>query len=228
MRFTAILFLLLGVFVVNGQTTKLSVQESAEYKDQAKAKSIEAIHTTEDGITGVVREAKRDLIFDIFEANLDRIFNEVIKIEKKERFVGELYSDEKIKFFTVYSPKKTERILYCHVFDLRNKKLSKAKLLETKVERKQLLFSMQNKRQTSFAISPNGNYFAVSTDNIRKNSNSYDIRVFDAQSLKLIHKKTYQEYEKKFYQHNDLSVDNDGTVFALGKLFEFPDVLLGL
>ena len=59
-----------------------------------------------------------------------------------------------------------------------------------------------------FSLSPNGNYFAIATDNIRKNKNSYTIRVFDAKTEKLIFKKAYQEGVKRVFEHNDLYVDN--------------------
>ncbi len=204
---------------LTAQTTTLKVSESEAYKDKVKAKNIHAIHTTANGLTGVIREAKRDILFDIFDKDLNKIFSEVVEIEKKEHFVGELFYDEEIKFFTVYSPKKTERIIYCHIFNLKDRSLKKKKLFETSVEKKQILFSGQNKRQTSFAISPNGEYFAVTTDDIKKNANSYQIRVFNTNDLSLKFIKNFQEDENRFYEHNDLLIDNSATVFALGRLF---------
>ena len=46
------------------------------------------------------------------------------------------------------------------------------------------MFSGQNKRQTNFSISPDNKFIAIATDNIKKNSNSYDIHVFDSETLK--------------------------------------------
>lgn len=221
MKKLALIVMLLALHFATAQesTTKLTVTESEEYKDKVKANDILSIHTTESGLTGIVRNSKRDILFDIFDANLKKVFNEVVESDKKETFVGELFYDNEIKFFTVYAPKKTERIVYCHIFDIAAKTHKKVKLFETTVEKKQLLFSGQNKRQTSFAISPNGNYFAITTDNIKKNSNSYTIRVFNANNLSLLYEKAYQEHEKRFYQHNDLSIDDNATVYGLGKLF---------
>jgi len=199
--------------------TSLAISESEEYKDEVKAKDILSIHTTQSGLTGVVREAKRDLLFDVFDANLKKTFNKVVEIDKNERFIGELFFGDEIKFFTVYAPQKTERIIYCHIFNLTNKSLEKVKLFEASVEKKQALFSGGNKRQTSFAISPNGDYFALTTDNIKKHSNSYTVRVFEASTLNERYQKTSQEYEEQYYEHNDLSIDNEANVYALGKLF---------
>lgn len=212
--------LLISIVSFSQSTTTLSVSESEEYKDEVKAENILAIHTTNSGLTGIIRSSKKDILFDVFDANLNKVFNEVVESDKKERFVGEVFFGNEIKFFTVYSPKKTERIIYCHIFDLEKKSVKKVKLFETTVEKKQALFSGGNKRQTSFAISPDGNYFAVTTDNIKKNANSYTIRVYNASNLELVYKKAYQEHEERFYQHNDLSIDNNATVYALGKLFK--------
>lgn len=201
-------------------TTKLTVLESAEYVDEVKADNILSIHTTDSGLTGIVRDSKRDILFDVFDENLNKIYSKVIESDKNETFVGELFYGTEIKFFTVFSPDKYKRTIYCHIFNLSDKSHKKIALFETDVEKNQSLFSSNNKRQTNFAISPNGNYLAVTTDNIKKNSNSYTIRVFDASNLDLVFSKAYQEHEERYYQHNDLSITNEAIVFALGKLFK--------
>lgn len=217
-------FLLLACFIAvsaaySQTTTKLNVSESEQYKDEVKAKDILAIHTTNSGVTGIVRDSKRDFLFDVFDTDLNKIFTKVVDSERNEVFVGEVFSGDELKFFTVDSPKKTERIIYCHIFNLAQKSVKKVKLFETSIEKKQALFSGGNKRETSFAISPSGNYFAVTTDNTKKHSNAYTIRVFDASNLNLLFEKVYQEHEDRFYEHNDLSIDDEANVYALGKLF---------
>ncbi len=215
-------FLLLVLFInsisAQNQTT-LKIIESAEYNDEVTANAILAIHTTNTGITGIVRDSKKDILFDIFDVDLNKIFSKTIDSDKKETFVGEVFFGDEIKFFTAYAPEKTERIVYCHTFDITNKKATKEKLFETTVEKSQELFSGGNKRQTSFAMSPNGSYFAVATDNIKKNSNSYTVRVFNASNLELVFEKAYQEHQERFFQHNDLAIDNNAKVYSLGKLY---------
>ncbi|MGF1555961.1 hypothetical protein [Paucihalobacter sp.] len=87
------------------------------------------------------------------------------------------------------------------------------------VEKNQPLFSGGSKRQTSFALSPNGNFLAVATDNVKKNLNSYTIRVFNANTLKLVFTKSYQEDKEKFFMPNDLVVDDLGQAYVLGKKY---------
>ncbi|MGB3149114.1 MAG: hypothetical protein WBB27_00510, partial [Maribacter sp.] len=164
---------LLMNFVSAQNQTTLKIIESAEYSDQVTANEILAIHTTNSDFTGVIRDSKKDILFDIFDENLNKVSSKTIDSDKNETFVGEVFYGDEIKFFTVYAPEKTQRIVYCHTFNLKSRTATKHKLFETTVEKSEELFSGGNKRQTSFAMSPDGNYFAVATDNIKKNANSY-------------------------------------------------------
>jgi hypothetical protein len=217
--------LLLYLFVITSQviysqtTTSLTVHESPEYKDEVRVHEILSIHTTKSGKTGIIRKAKRNIQLDIFDAQLNKTFSKTIDHHKREIFVGEIFHNEEIKFFTVFSPKKKIRILYCHIFNLKDKSHKKVKLFETTVEKKRSLFFARNKRQTAFAISPDGNYFVINTDNYKKNINSYTIRVFDAASLQLVYTKMYQTHEDRYFEPNDLLIDNNQTVYTLGKSF---------
>jgi hypothetical protein len=219
-RLLLILFII-SIFTAQAQkTSKLKVTESEEYKDDVKTFDIKSIHTTTSNLTGIVRESKKDILFDVFDGNLKKTFSKIVDSDKKERFVGELFYGDEIKYFTVYSPKNKERIVYCHTLNMATKTYNKKEIFSSTVEKKQSLFSGRNKRQTSFALSPNGQYFAMATDNIKKNLNSYTIRVYNAQTLEMIYKKSYREDAERYYQPNDLTVSDGGTVYSLGKLFK--------
>ena len=215
-----ILPLFLIQFSIAQKTSKLQVRESTEYKDEVKTFDIKSIHTTSSNLTGIVRESKRDILFDVFDSDLKKVFSKTVGIDRKERFIGELFFDDEIKYFTVYSPRKNERVVYCHVLNLERMSYKREEIFRTSVEKKQSLFNGDNKRQTSFALSPNGQYFAMSTDDIKKNFNSYTIRVYDSKSLAMIYKQSYREDTERFYEPNDIMVSNDGNVYALGKLFK--------
>jgi hypothetical protein len=94
--------------------------------------------------------------------------------------------NNQLKLFTVDAPHKDLRMLYCHTLDLDTKAYTKTLIFETEVEKKQNLFGSRKNHKTSFALSPDGTYFAIATDNIRKNKNSYTIRVYDSETEKLI------------------------------------------
>ena len=217
------LFLLCLLIISNAMfaqsTTKLKVSESAEYEDNIKTIGILAIHTTESGETAIIRNGKKTFLFDIFDTKLNKTFSKAVEANKEEEYVGDLFYNNQIKLFTVYSPEKDERILYCHTLDLTTKSYTKTTIFKVNVEKNQSLFGSRKKHNTNFALSPNGNYFAIATDNITKNKNSYTIRVFNSKNEKLLYSKSYQEDENKKFEHNDLYVDNDATAYSLGKLF---------
>ncbi|WP_298419971.1 hypothetical protein [uncultured Kordia sp.] len=216
-----VLFCLLG-YVLNAQeevTTKLKITESAQYKDEVKVGEIDVMYTSPAGKTAIVRFGKKNILLDVFNGNLDKEFFKVIKKEKKEVYKGHLSFDDEIKVFTVYSPKKKERILYCHTFNIKNNTHKKTKLFEANVKKGGGLFSGSNKRQTSFAISPNQQYIAIATDNIKKKSNSYRIHVYDTENLNLVYIKSYRDHEEQYFSHNDLIIDDEATVYSLGKLY---------
>jgi hypothetical protein len=214
------LFLLLTFSFSYAQTTTLKVSESAEYKDKEKAKDILTIHTTENGLTGIVRESKRDLLFDVFDRDLKKQHSLVIESSKNEDYVGEVVFGDEIKVFTVFSPSVKERLVYCHIFNLKSGSHSKKMLFEATVARKKYLFSSRNERQTSFDLSPNGKYLAIATDNIYEDVNDYSIRVFDAVTLELLYIESYQKHKEKYFKHNDISVTDSAEVFILGKLYK--------
>ena len=201
------------------QNTRLNVRESSEFKDEVKSDDVLSIHTTNNNLTGIVRNSKRYLLFDIFDESLNKIFSKVVETSKKEDYVGDLYFENVIKIFTVFSPDKSNRTIYCHIFDLDAKSHEKVEIFSTTVEKEQNLFSGKNKRQTSFALSPDGNYLAIVTDNVKKNLNAYTARVFYSNNLELVYQKSYQEDKEKYFEPNDVVIDNSGTIYSLGKKF---------
>lgn len=217
-----LLFLCLFSYVSNGQEsiTKLKITESAQFKDEVKVKGIDAMYTSPSGKTAIVRFGKKNILLDVFNKNLDKEFFKIIKKEKKEVYKGHLSFGDEIKVFTVYSPKKKERILYCHTFNIKNNTHKRTELFKANVKKGGGLFSGSNKRQTSFAVSPNQQYIAIATDNIKKTSNSYFIHVFDTENLSLIYKKSYQDHKENYFRHNDLIINDDATAYSLGKLYK--------
>jgi len=201
------------------KTSTLTVKESLVYKDKVKAGEILSIYTSENNLTGIVRESKKNLLFDVFDDKLNKIHSKVIETNKKEIYVGSLFYNDEIKVFTIFSPSKKERIVYCHIYSLKDNTHKKIELFSTTVEKNYNIFSGKSKGESRFAISPNSEYLVIITDHKSKNSNSYTARIFDASSLKLQFQKKYQDHQEKYFEPNDLIIDDEGTAFVLGKLF---------
>ena len=211
--------ILIAATAFSQNTTNLKVLESVEFKDKVKSGAVLSIHTSPSGFTGIVRNSKKNLLFDVFSETLGRINNVLIPKDKNEIFHSDLTFNNTLKVFTVFSPSKKERVVYCHEFNIADGAHKKTKLFKADVDKNQSIFSGSNKRETGFALSPNGKYFVVSTDDIKKNSNSYTVHVYDSETLSLIYKKGFQENIEKFYEANDLFIDDDANVYSLGKLF---------
>uniref|UniRef100_UPI00404AFD5C hypothetical protein n=1 Tax=Flavobacterium sp. TaxID=239 RepID=UPI00404AFD5C len=219
MRKIICIILLLSINIVIPQaTSQLKVFESPEFKDEISVNGVLAIHTTNTGKTGLVRANKNNFLLDVFDDKLNKVFTKRIESSKNESFNGYVNYENEIKYITVLSPSKRERTVYCNVFNIENKTYFQKELFKANVE-KGGLFTGRNKRGTNVSISPNGKYIAIATDNIKKNLNSYKIHVFDSETLNLMFEKTYQEDKDNYFEPNDLFVDDQANVFALGKLF---------
>ncbi|MGB5820991.1 MAG: hypothetical protein WBG90_16015 [Saonia sp.] len=191
--------------------------ESQKYRDQYKITTVRSVNTTKDNHTIIARTHTDALIFETFDENAKGEKVMIKELEKEEAFAGEFFYDNKVKIFTVHSPSKVERIINCHIYDVKNHSYEKIELFKTTVEKKSALFSSQNKRQTNLAISPSENLIAIATDSIKKNSNSYLVHVFDAQSLKLIYSKNYYSNPEKHFKSTDMIIDDNGNVYSIGK-----------
>ncbi|AZQ43995.1 hypothetical protein [Nonlabens ponticola] len=219
-----IIFLLLSVLASQvlcaQEASKLEITKSKVFDDKSKAESILAIHSAANGNVVTVRGSKRKYHVHFYDENFSELNHQIVDRERKQKFIGAIKTDDLLRFFTVYSPKKDERIVYSHTIDMASKNVTTRTLFEQEVEKKQSLFGSRRNHRTNFSVTPDGAHFAIATDNNRKNKNSHTIRVFEAASSKLVYQKSYQEGEEILYEHNDLFIDDDLNVYSLGKLFE--------
>ncbi|PHQ31192.1 hypothetical protein [Leeuwenhoekiella nanhaiensis] len=202
------------------KTSSLKVAESAPFEDDSNTYEVVALKTTPENQTGIVREGKRDLAFEIFDENQKRVFSELVDIDRKEKFIGQVFGGTIIKVITVNEVSREDREVSCYSFDLANRSVTKTPLFTAQVDRNEDLFFLSRKRQTSIAISEDSRYFAVATDDFNKNSNQYTVRVFDAQDLSLKFQKAYQDGGERYFEPNDIFITNDAEVFVVGKLFK--------
>ena len=218
--FFFLLFLGFNAFPSFSQSSYFSVKESQKFTDNKRETNVLAVHTNDKDQTIVAREARRELIFEVFNKNAKNIFDKTIKLATYESFNGEIFYDDELKVFTVHKVNLRTRVIYAHILNIETKRYRKVELFTTTVERGQQLFLAGLKRQTYFALSPDEKLLAIATDNISKNQNSYLIHVLDAKSLSLIYKKKYYEDEQKRFNLSSLAIENDGNVYSLGKEYQ--------
>jgi len=210
-------------FVSNGQeaTTKLKVTRSVEFKDAVKVGSIKVMHTSATGKTGIVRFGKKDILVDVFNTNLGKEFTQRITKERRERYKGHLSFGDNIYVFTTFSPKLRERELYCYIINLEEKTKTKKKLFKIDVKNANAIYSKLNTAEASFSVSPNQEYIAVATYHTTENNNSYLIHVYEAKTLSLVYKTKYDAGENnEFFEPNDLLINDDTSVYVLGRQFK--------
>jgi hypothetical protein len=205
-------------FSFSQSTTNLKVTESPEFKDKNYSEAVLAIHTTNNLKTGLIRSGKKVFLLDVFDDKLNKIASQTLESNNKESFEGYVSFNDEIKFITVLAPSKRERIVYCNTFNVETNKVHKKELFRADVE-KGGLFTGRNKRGTNVAISPNGQYIAIATDNIKKNLNSYKVHVFDSETFELIFERSYQEHVDNYFEPNDIFVDDNANLYTLGKLY---------
>lgn len=200
--------------------SSLSIVTTKEYEDEIKSDSIISFYTSEKGYTGVIRESKKNLVFDIFDQNFDRLNVMAVDRDKKETILGDLFFGNEIKVFTEYAVRKNERLIFCHIFNIQDQSHRKVKLYETITEGRNTLYSELKDHQTLFAISDSGNYLALCTDNIDKDDDSYLVRVFDSKSLEELYTQPFLENNNNHFELIDLTIGEDTIVYSLGKLYE--------
>ena len=221
-RFTFFLFFFFSFYLNSSfsQSNYFTVTESERFTDTKKHTQVYAVHTDDNDQTIIARGLNRELMFEIFDENAENIFYEVMPLLQREAFIGELFYDGEMKVFTVQKINSRTRIIYANILDIFSQEFRKVKLFEASVERGEQFIITGGKRQTHFALSPNESFLAIATDNIHKRRNSYQIHVFDAQSLELVYRKKYYEDETKRFNLSSLAIENDGTVYSLGKEYQ--------
>ena len=213
-------FLFITTFLLHAQSSYFNIVETQGIPGQNSTSTIEAVHITPNEEVAVSYTGKKKLLFDIYDKDGNKVFNKYSILEKKEHVIGHVKGDGTIKVFTVAKPSKTERQVKCHILNLEDKSHRIVPLFQTTVEKKQALFSGQNKRQTNFAVSPTGNYLTIATDNVKRNSNSYNVYLYDANSLDQIFEKKFFENPEKFFKSFDIAVDDSGTIYSVGKEYK--------
>lgn len=197
---------------------ELTITESSKFKEKIKSDYILSFDTSDSGDMVLLRKGKKKLIIDKFDKQFSKTYTEVVKTAKNERCVGGFFLGEEVKFFTVLKPKKRERVLYCHTFNLITNKYAKYELFKKTMEKGGSLFYSRKRKETNFAVSPNGDFFVIATKNSKKSINSSSIHVYDVNNLELVYTKSYQKNEKDFYQHHSISMDDDTNIYSLGKM----------
>jgi len=213
--FTALL-LCQGIIIAQNESD-FKLYESPIYNDEVKTDSVRAIYTSNSGRTGIVRNDKKHIVFDLFNERSSKIHTKIIETERTETYVGDLFFNSEIKVFTETYPERDTKLLSCYIINLIDKEDKKIELSSTTVIKKLRLFS--NKKDTKFSVSPNMDYFSVTNYTIHEDEIFYHISVFDSKSYELIYDQQINRKENEFYSLSEIKIDDNKNVYLLGESF---------
>jgi hypothetical protein len=213
--FTALL-LCQGLIIAQNESD-FKLYESPIYNDDVKTDSVRAIYTSNSGRTGIVRNDKNHIIFDLFNERFSKIHTKIIETDRKETYIGDLFFNNEINVFTETYPKRDIKLFSCYILNLDDKTDIKIELSSTTVIKKLRLFS--NEKGTKFSISPNLNYFSITNYTIHRDEIFYHISVFDSKSYELIYDQQINRKENEFYSLSEIKIDDNKNVYLLGESF---------
>ena len=213
--------LLCQSLIIAQNESDFKVYESPVYQDKVKTDSVRAIYTSNSERTGIVRNDKKHIVFDLFDENLTNIHSKLIETDRKETYIGDIFYNNEIKVFTETYPDRDVKVLSCYVLNLNDKTDRKIELSSTKVDKKLALFL--NKKGTDFSMSPNFNYFSITNYTIHSDEIFYHVSVFDSKSYELIYDQHITRKENEFYSLSEIQIDNNKNVYLLGESFYNED-----
>ncbi|GHC65234.1 hypothetical protein [Ulvibacter litoralis] len=203
------------IFAQNESNFK--IYESPVYIDKVKTDSVRATYTSNSGKTGIIRNDKKEIVFDLFDENFSKIHSKLIETDKKETYIGDIFYSNEINVFTETFPDKDVKVLTCYVFNLENKTNKKIELSSTTIDKKLSLFS--NQKGAKFSMSPDLNYFSITNYTIHKDEVFYHVSVFDSKTYELVYDQQITRNENKFFSLSEIQIDNSKNVFLLGESF---------
>lgn len=218
MKRILLLIILISQGIVFAQNeSNFKVYESPVYKDKVKTDSVRAIYTSTSGKTGIVRNDKKEIVFDLFDENFTNIHSKLVETDRKETYIGDIFYANKINVFTETFPDKDVKVLTCYVFNLEDKTDKKIELSSTTIDKKLSLFS--NKKGAEFSMSPDMKSYSITNYTIHRDEIFYHVSVFDSNTHELIYDQQITRKENKFYSLSEIQIDNDQNVYLVGESF---------
>ncbi len=111
------LFLCQGLLSAQNESN-FALYESPVFRDEVKTDSVRAIYTANSGRTGIVRNDKKQLVFEIFNERFLKIYTKIIETKSKETYVGDIFFNNEIKVFTETYPERDTKLLSCYIINL--------------------------------------------------------------------------------------------------------------
>ena len=220
MKFRFLSLLLLFASTAFAQLQQLDFKISEPFKDAKRSGNLYETYVTDDNRIVLVRSGKKSILVDVFSEDFSLIFQKSIERNKKEALFGSVLRGNELTLVSVYYPTTKERVITTHRVDLNTGDHRSKALFSKTVKKTGKLFNFRRDRLTDFAVSRNQKYFVIGMDNQNENINSYELSVFDVETLERVYRKNSHQGKERNFIANDLMIDNQGIVYFLGKEFE--------
>ena len=223
-----LLWLLCAVPTLLFAQTDIDLTLSEPFRDAKRSGNLYQTYTTDQNQIVLVRTGKKQLLVDVFDETFRPVFQKSIERNRQEGLFGSILRGSELTLISVYQPSSRERIVTAHRVDLASGD-HRAKRLFTKTVDKTGLFNFRRDRTTDFAVSRNDRYFVVGMDHQHENLATYELSVYDTETLERVYRKrTRARGKKKNFVANDLMIDNQGVTYFLGKEYESDGKLFDL
>ena len=123
-RASLILFLFSLICIpLHAQSNYFTVKESEKFTDGQVSTRVFAVHTNDADQTIVARGYRRELTFEVFNQNTEKVFDQTVPLANKESFFGELFYGNELKIFTVHKATSKTRVIYAHILNIKTQRI---------------------------------------------------------------------------------------------------------
>ena len=199
---------------------------SEPFRDAKRSGSLYKTFTTDQNQIVLVRNAKKQILIDVYSEDFTPVLNKSIERDRMEVLFGSMIRGNELILISVYYPNSKERVVTTHLLNLSTGDHKTKTLLNKTLEKTGKLLNLRINRQTMMAVSRNNQYFVIGMDDFKENVGSFELIVFDTETLE----RQYRQNSRKsgdapIYIASDLMIDNDGVVYLLGKEYERGEII---
>lgn len=199
----------------NSSAQNLKITETSEYKDNFKIDRIQTVYTSENGKSVVVRYDNKNMVFDVFDEGLKKLYTKSREKDKKEYYLGDVLIDDKVIVFTESFSNVTSKKIKTYSLNLDDSTLSVNTISTSDINKRAALYS--NVKGSKMEISPDGNSLALVSFSINRNTLFYHFQVFDVASFKLMFEHLETLEENEYFELSDVIIDNERTIYAFSE-----------
>ena len=234
-----IVLIILILISSNNYAQEVSITKSDVFKDSRKNSQLE--YSLEDGNGGIVTirvfinlltGKKKGYYIQYFDSDLQLLAETDYKV-KHNTLQSAFIKDNQLYLIESELDKDKDKIAYNAVSaDLKNLQFNKTEFFSIYKKDQNEFFDVglsssisnrffsKDSQGSEVLMSDNKNFFVVKLKSKNKKKETHKIFVFNTKFEKIYEHLIQLNIKDKFFEYNSLDIDDDGTVYFLGKAFE--------